>query len=148
MTEEQVTKTFLKFLYDRGWSIISFDFPQSGTGKMLHPNDAKGEKNKGSITPDIIVVKDHTALFFENKDRFYLPDYEKINGLIVDNQYTNDIDDLLAGYEIETIYYGIGLPTEKHTEKSEASAHLVHFILGVNADRSIAILYNPEAIVF
>lgn len=69
----------------------------------------------------------------------------------MDNQYTNAIDNLFSDYRIEKIFYGIfygiGLPTEKHKEKSKESAHLVNFILGVNTDRSIDILYNPEKIV-
>lgn len=44
-------------------------------------------------------------------------------------------------------FYGIGLPTEKHKEKSKESAHLVNFILGVNSDRSVEVLYNPKKIV-
>ena len=147
MTEEQVTKALLQYLTDNGWHIVCFDFPQSGTGKVLHPNNADGEKNKDSIIPDIGAVKNTISLFFENKDRFYLPDYKKINELIVDNQYTNAIDNLLSDYRIEKIFYGIGLPTEKHKEKSKESAHLVNFILGVNTDRSIEFLYNPEKIV-
>lgn len=47
----------------------------------------------------------------------------------------------------ESIFYGIGLPTEKHKEKSKESAHLVNFILGVNSDRSVEVLYNPKKIV-
>lgn len=46
MTEEQVTKALLQHLTDNGWHIVSFDFPQSGTGKVLHPNNADGEKIK------------------------------------------------------------------------------------------------------
>lgn len=147
MTEEQVTKAILSYLINNGWHIVCFDFPQSGTGRVLHPNNADGEKNKDSIIPDIVAVKNNISLFFENKDRFYFPDYKKVNELIVDNQYTNAIDKLLSDYKIENIFYGIGLPTEKHKEKSKESAHLVNFILGVNTDRSIDILYNPEKIV-
>lgn len=46
MTEEQVTKALLQYLTDNGWHIVCFDFPQSGTGKVLHPNNADGEKIK------------------------------------------------------------------------------------------------------
>jgi hypothetical protein len=146
MTEEQVTKALLKYLTDNGWHIVCFDFPQSGTGRVLHPNNADSEKNKDSIIPDIVAVKDDVSLFFENKDRFYFPDYEKVNELIVNNQYTDAIDRLLSDYKIENIFYGIGLPTEKHNNKSKESANLVNFILGVNTDKSVEILYNPKRI--
>ena len=36
---------------------------------------------------------------------------------------------------------------KKHKEKSKESAHLVNFILGVNSDRSVEVLYNPKKIV-
>lgn len=46
MTEEQVTKAILQYLQNKGWHIVCFDFPQSGTGRVLHPNNADGEKIK------------------------------------------------------------------------------------------------------
>lgn len=79
MTEEQVTKSLLHYLTDNGWHIVCFDFPQSGTGRILHPNNANSQKNKDSIIPDIVAVKNNISLFFENKDRYYFPDYEKVN---------------------------------------------------------------------
>ena len=115
MREEHVTKALLKWLIDNDWEIICFDFPQSGTGRLLHPNGAS-EKNKGAINPDIVAVRNRVCLFFENKDRFYFPDYEKVNSLIVDNQYTDAIATLLSGHNVEQIFYGIGLPSEKHSD--------------------------------
>ena len=140
MTEEQVTKAIMAWLISNDWHIVCFDFPQSGTGRVLHPNSAAGEKNKDSIIPDIVAVKEDICLFFENKDRFYYPDYEKVNDLIVDNQYTNAIAALLHDCEVKDIYYGIGLPTIKHKKKSQESAELVNFIIGVVEDKTTSIL--------
>lgn len=148
MTEEAVTKAILKWLLQNEWEIVCFDFPQSGTGRLLHPNDAISEKNKGAINPDIVAVKGNDCLFFENKDRFYYPDYEKQNSLIEGDDYSKAISELLSQYTVSTIYYGIGLPSVKHSNKSEAAAHLVNFILGVNEDKTISILYNPISITF
>ena len=142
MTEEQVTKAIMAWLISNDWQIVCFDFPQSGTGRVLHPNSAAGEKNKDSIIPDIVAVKEDICLFFENKDRFYYPDYEKVNGLIVDNQYTNAIAALLHDCEVKDIYYGIGLPTIKHKKKYLESAELVNFIIGVVEDKTTSILYS------
>ena len=88
MKEEQVTKALLKWLIDNNWKIICFDFPQSGTGRVLHPNNANDEKNKDSIIPDIVAVKDEVCVFFENKDRFYYPDYKKQHSLIISDDYS------------------------------------------------------------
>ena len=145
MTEEQVTKTILKWLRTNNWNIICYDFPQSGTGRLLHPNGAN-EKNKGSINPDIVAVRDGVCLFFENKDRFYFPDYEKVNGLIVDNDYTDDIAKLLAGRVVNVFYYGIGLPTVKHKKGSKEAAYLVDFIVGIEESEEITILHDPKRI--
>ena len=147
MTEEQVTKAIMAWLITNGWHIVCFDFPQSGTGRVLHPNSAAGEKNKDSIIPDIVAVKKDVGLFFENKDRFYYPDYQKVNGLIIDNQYTIAISTLLNEYSVKNIYYGIGLPTVKHKKKSQDSAMLVDFIIGVEEDRAISVLHNHRCIV-
>ena len=70
ITEEQLTKALLLWLEAHGWIIICFDFPQSGTGIALHRNKQSGSsKNKGSFIPDIVVIKNETVLFFENKDK-------------------------------------------------------------------------------
>jgi hypothetical protein len=52
-----VTKTILSYLSSKGWNIVAYDFPQSGTGIMLHPDRNYSEKNKGGIIPDIVAVK-------------------------------------------------------------------------------------------
>ena len=143
MREEQVTKSILKWLLDHQWKIVCFDFPQSGTGHFLHPNGST-DKNKDTINPDIVAVKGTDCVFFENKDRFYYQDYEKQNRLIVDNQYTDDIGKLLSQYVVDHIFYGIGLPTEKHDKRSEDASHLVDFIIGVEANKSISVLYTAN----
>jgi len=145
MTEEQVTKTIMGHLCSLGWSIVAFDFPQSGTGKALRPNNTS-DKNKGSIMPDIVAVKNSVCLFFENKDRVALGDFKKTAGLIDDNQYTDDIATLLSGYEVSKIYYGVGFPTAKRDKRYEAAAATVHFVIGASTDGEVEFLHNPFSI--
>ena len=95
MKEEHVTKAMLKWLMDHEWKIVCFDFPQSGTGKMLHPNGNNESKNKAAIIPDIVAVRNRLCVFIENKDHFYYPDYEKQHDLIVGNDYSDAITSLL-----------------------------------------------------
>ncbi len=147
MREEHVTKAILKWLIDNGWEIVCFDFPQSGTGRLLHPNGTS-EKNKGAINPDVVSVRKGVCLFFENKDRFYYPDYEKVHDLIVSNDYSGAIKNLLARNVVDTFYYGIGLPAAKHTKGSQDAMQLVDFVVGVGDDKTISILHNPHKIVF
>lgn len=142
MTEERITKTILKWLKEADWDIVCFDFPQSGTGRLLHPNSNASAKNKGSINPDIVAVKNNICVFFENKDRFYYPDYEKVNMLRTTDDYSDDISALLAKHKIDKIFYGIGLPKGKHKKKSIESTGLVDFIVGVEESGKIEILYS------
>lgn len=147
MTEENVTKTLLQWLISKDWKIICYDFPQSGTGCYLHPNNTK-EKNKKSINPDIVAVKENKCLFFENKSYFYYPDFEKVESLIKNNDYSQAINDLIKGHAVEHIYYGIGYPSEVHKRKAEACKEMVDFIIGISQDSDIKILYQKYESIF
>lgn len=145
MTEEQVTKALLLWLTENGWSIVCYDFPQSGTGRFLHPNGTT-EKNKDAINPDIVAVKEKYCVFFENKNRFYFPDFQKIQALRTTADYSDAIRDLLAGYEVEKIRYGIGYPAVSHKRKAKESLHMVDFVMGIREDKTVEILYDSEDI--
>lgn len=143
MTEEQVTKVFLQWLIDNGWEILSYDFPQSGTGISFKKNDNDNEKNKESIIPDIICIKNGICTFWENKNRYYHPDYQKVEELRVNNQYTDAIDVFLAGYKINKIFYGIGLPSNKYKTKAVQNRRMADFILGVDDEtKKVEVLYD------
>lgn len=147
ITEEQVTKTLLGLLTNSGWSIISYDFPQSGTGKLLRLNGNISEKNKDGIIPDIITIKGTVCLFFENKDKVDINDFKKTSSLIHDNMYTDDISNLLRNYKVEKIYYGIAFPSKKWNKRASANSYLVDFIMGVTNDKRLEYLYNPYDII-
>ena len=55
LKEAKVTVNILNWLEQEGWEIICYDFPQSGTGIMLHPNNQEGSKSKNQdgIIPDL-----------------------------------------------------------------------------------------------
>lgn len=130
--EEDVTKAILKWLLDNGWDIITFDFPQSGTGKVLHPSN-NTSKTEGAIIPDIVAFKKGIVVDFENKDRFVFSDFEKINFLKNTNIYDRSLSLLLKGHEYKKIYYGIGIPYSKHNiSKAEEKKELVDFIVYVD----------------
>lgn len=134
LTEEQITKEILDWLESKGWFIISYDFPQSGTGFVLHScNRKNSSKNKESIIPDIIAIKNEVVVFFENKDRFQLSDFDKISKLKKTFDYRNAISKLLQKYDYINIYYGIGLPsTEKVNAKILNYLQMVDFIVQTN----------------
>lgn len=131
LTEEKITKVILNWLESKDWSIICYDFPQSGTGFVLHScNRKNNSKNKESIIPDIIAIKNDVVVFFENKDRFVLSDFEKIHKLKTTSDYKDSLSKLLQNYNYKNIYYGIGLPNNKKvTEKIAKYTDMVDFII-------------------
>lgn len=108
MTEENVTILVIKSLKKAGWKIISFDYPQSGTGKLIKPDSES--KNLGGFIPDIVSFKDGVVLFWENKDRFVYEDFVKIKTIKGSNNFQKPIQSFLSGYKYNYIYYGISIP--------------------------------------
>lgn len=147
MTEEQVTKLFLFWLEKNKWEILEYDYPQSGTGIIFRKNNSRDEKNKDAIIPDIIAIKNRVCLFFENKNRYYYPDFEKVNELRIDNQYKEDIEEFLKGKEVKKLYFGIGLPTVKYKSKAESNKTMTDFIFGISDEKTIEALYDPNKLV-
>ncbi|MHB1147492.1 MAG: hypothetical protein ACYC01_07855 [Lutibacter sp.] len=144
MREEKVTKNILDWLEENDWTIICYDFPQSGTGVLLHLNNVnRTEKNKGGIIPDIIAVKGKTALFFENKDRFYEPDFNKLNEIRTKLNYSDSLNQLLNGLEISNIYYGIGMPKlDNEIKKSKLHLEKIDFLISTNMKKEVLIHYD------
>ena len=142
MREENVTKKIIKYLKKNKWKIISFDFPQSGTGIMILPDDNKSSKNKDSIIPDIIAHKNNICLFFENKDRFVKADFDKVNGLIENNKYINNINKFLSKYKIDNIYYGVGLPYNVKTNTILDHSNLIDFAIKIFEDETVEIVVD------
>lgn len=106
MSEEVITIEFIRILKLIGWDIISFDFPQSGTGLELRPNNSI-EKNLGMIKPDIIAQKDGIVLITENKVNYYKKDIDKLNNLRETDDYSNDLRNIIPSYNTSKIYYGV-----------------------------------------
>ena len=148
MTEEEITKAILNWLENKGWRIISFDFPQSGTGVPLHPNEEIREtKNKGSFIPDIVAIKDNTVVFFENKDRFELSDFEKVSELRTTIDYSKSIKKHLNGFTYVNIFYGVGLAhTDNTSKKTEENKNKIEFAIFVLPDRSISVQFQKTLI--
>ena len=149
ITEEQVTKNILKWLIQNNWEIVTYDFPQSGTGKYLHPNQnirKKQTKNNKAFVPDIVAVKNSNAIFFENKNRFFLDDFKKLKEIKQENNYSISIDNLLKKYNITKIYFGIGaINNEVFKKSSKEYINYVDFIV-LYDDKSNDIIVYSDAI--
>jgi len=149
MREERVTINILNWLEANQWKIICYDFPQSGTGILLHPNtdENRTDKNKGGIIPDIIAVKNSIAVLFENKDRFVMADFEKIKDVKSLGNYSNALNALLSKYNTVDIYYGIGIPfIEKYIRKSLANIDGINFLISTDLGGKVYINFDSNKI--
>jgi hypothetical protein len=144
LTEEQITKAILNWLEANGWEIICFDFPQSGTGVSMHPNEElRTTKNKGAIIPDIVAIKGTTVLFFENKDRFVLSDFVKVNDLKTGSDYSNSLQKLLKNHKVSHIFYGVGVPnTDNILKRIAEHQEKIDFAICVAGDKAITVQFQ------
>lgn len=151
MREEKVTIHILNWLEKNEWKIICYDFPQSGTGLLIHPNtkESRTTKSKNGIIPDIIAVKKNIAVFFENKDKFVKSDFDKLRKIKLEENYTDGLNKLLDPYQIMNIFYGIGIPNkEKDIRKSIDNLQNIDFLISVYEDSNIAINVDKHNIYF
>lgn len=149
MNEEFITKSFLKFLLTKGWEILSYDFPQSGTGLNLQLNQIfrqPATKNEGMITPDIIAFKDGIGLISENKLYFDRQDVDKLTK-IRQGIYSESLNRIFRGKQVNSLVLGIVLPNII-TEISKAQNYFdqIDFVFGINKDGYCDIEYSRERV--
>jgi hypothetical protein len=150
MREENVTKNILIWLQSYGWNIVSYDFPQSGTGVLLHPNtdENRTAKNKGGIIPDILATRNSVAIFFENKDRFALSDFEKLKEIKTIGNFSNSLNTILSDFNVTSIYYGIGIPAiKKHIKKSMENIAELDFLISTLENGEVQIIFDKNEIL-
>lgn len=150
MREERVTINILNWLEYNGWKIVCYDFPQSGTGVLLHPNSDENRttKNKGGIIPDILATRNSVALFFENKDRFVRSDFEKLKEIKTLGNFSNSLDAILSDFNVTSIYYGVGIPAiEKHIKKSLENIDGIDFLISTFENGEVQINFDKNEIL-
>lgn len=131
MTEEQVTKEILRWLDVHGWDVVSFDFPQSGTGQVLRPTTPGGD-GIGAIIPDIVAAKEKQIAYFENKDRVVSSDFEKVSAVKQSRAYDEAFSQMLGRELGNSLTVGIGFPESDDCEsRALPYMHLVDFVVVV-----------------
>ena len=146
MTEEELTIALLEYLQANEWDIVCYDFPQSGTGRMIHPDDTNS-KTEGGIIPDIVAVKKGVCLFFENKDHYDHPDFEKQGSLRSTTKYMKSIRQLLKGKNYSKIYYGIAIPEKSVVCVTNDDKNLIDFIITLDNNLNPNIFYNSFGLI-
>ncbi len=141
MKEEIVTKAILEFLRNKGYRIVSFDFPQSGTGLLLHP-DTRKDKNEG-VKPDIIALKGNILIIMENKDRYWKQDFEKMYELKTSGLYEQSLNKLHRDCNTSILRVGIGIPESNTTvAKALEIKQLVDLIVVVDKNKKCKVIYG------
>jgi hypothetical protein len=149
--ESIVTIAIIEWLEHSGWDILAFDYPQSGSGVLLKSRDDwedRDASSKGSgVIPDIIGIKDTQIIVFENKVDFRLSDFEKIASMRTSRAYEESILKLATPSTGLIILYGVGLSATKRTlSKSLNFSHLVDFVVVVDKDRHINVLFDHHRV--
>lgn len=110
MKEEQVTEAVENHLQETGWTIFAVDYPTSGSGLRLHPNDRKtGTKHGGSIVPDVVAYLENTVLMVESKPYFDADDASKLRR-ISDGRYSESLHRRVYATKIENIHTALAFP--------------------------------------
>jgi hypothetical protein len=147
--EAQVTITILNWLKQNGWHIVCYDFPQSGTGTLIHPNsdDKRRTKNKGGIIPDIVAVKEMTAVYFENKSSYTASDFEKIREIKLNGNYSHGLSELLALKKNSNYFFGIAYGNSKK-DKANGLDNLkdIDFLITVNSNSTINVIHDKHTL--
>lgn len=130
INEEQITKQILLDLSESEFQILAFDFPQSGTGILLVPELETLPK----MNIDIIALKGKNIWFFENKDRYYPKDFDKLflfkrNLRYYEKSFFDKFKLDLNNYQIKTL---IGLPMSAAIKIKNDKRKLVDEIWMVN----------------
>lgn len=137
LKEEKITLSVRAWLINNGWEIKAFDFPQSGTGKVIHPD----KNHVPVIIPDIIATKNSNILIIESKDRYLKSDIEKLITGKKFHSYDKSIKSFVQN-DRATIYWGAAGPnTEIYKKCLESHKYEIDFSILVNL-QEISVFYS------
>jgi len=137
MNEEQVTEVAEEYLEGKGWTMFAVDYPTSGSGLRLHPNDREdGTKHSGSIVPDIVAYRGETLLIVESKPYFDRNDAEKL-AEIAEGRYSESLERRVYSTEVAEIETALAFPKEHQSAVREELLDKVDYLLLVESDAPV-----------
>jgi len=107
VTEELITIAIVQYLSLRQWTIISYDFPQSGSGYRFTENFTGSCSSCKALIPDIIAQKEGQLFIWENKVKFSVLDIEKYRNFT--SSFSNSIESLRKETSFQNMFFGIGV---------------------------------------
>lgn len=149
LTEEVITRTILSWLKSSGWTLLSFDYPQSGTGYPLRPsrNTVGTSKNLGTLIPDVVAFKNQVTVFFENKVKFFQGDIDALVTLRGGGPYEHSIKSLHGDLVSHQSFFGVGLEsTPYNVKKLTGAVSCLDFAVLVSADLTVEVLLDQKSI--
>ena len=146
ITEEFVTNNVARWLRLGGWRVVAVDFPQAGTGVMLHPQPS-GSPNQGALIPDIIAVLGSRVVLVESKDRFVRADFRKVHDARVGTGLLDAVRHVLGGQAVDRVTYGAAMPDiESQYSKTRPYLAEVDFVWLVSAMGNVRVLYSSDGV--
>lgn len=147
MKEEKVTLAIIEFLKAADWEILSFDYPQSGTGVTIHPaNRQMGAKRENTITPDIIALKIDNLIVMENKVYFSAEDVKKLRK-VKKGVFTRSLRYNFPDINWQKIWVGLGISDkDKELRKALANQPVFDFLLSVTSEGVVSAEYLRKEI--
>ena len=130
------------------FDILAFDYPGSGTGKRLHPDQAfRTSKNTGLIIPDIIAFRSHFLAFFENKTWFSAGDVESLLLLRDSGRYRRAVRALRDQCGQATPVVGLALHDTDGNRRSLAGVQgQIDFGITVSSLGIVEVVFAPEGL--
>lgn len=129
MNEEQVTEAAEEYLEAEGWTMFAVDYPTSGSGLRLHPNDREaGTKHSGSIVPDIVAYREDTVLIVESKPYFDRDDAEKL-AEIANGRFSNSLEKRLYSTDVNEVDTALAFPKDDQHAVEEELLEEVDYLL-------------------
>ncbi len=72
-----------------------------------------------------------------------MADFEKIAAIKLNNSYSNAIQKLLEKYEIENIFFGVGLPFHnRYLAKVNENTKLVDFVIFIQEENQVRVHFE------
>ncbi len=137
MDEEHVTEAIEAYLRSSGWSIFAVDYPTSGSGLRIHPNDRlEGTKHAGSVVPDVVAYRKNRLLIVENKPYFDTNDAEKL-ARISAGTYDRSLEARVYATEFDEIVTALGFPAAYESEIQYDSVDTLDRLYLVSSDGSV-----------
>ena len=143
MTEENVAKAVMEWLFARGWEVLDYDFPGGGTGRRFRfsGDSSASDKNAGAFCPDVVAWKDGVFLLCENKATDTLSDYGKQTRVKAEPTLADQLRAAYPDKVADAIQTAVAF-SGPFIHRDQAESAGIDFVLTVGEDRSVEVAFT------